>query len=431
MWGPSAFGQPSGGRTSHLPTHPPIPSWKEDGKRATLPMPTQRPLSLSRPPIMLLNSPRTRSLSLLVLSSGTASAAIATAGVEEQPPGVPETAAAENSELEAKAENPWWRLDAMAEELSSQGLNGDSHATHISGFFRSNYAHSKDLRGSGTTNDLGGINLDAVRLEVSGHTDEFDVFISGDAFSGNLTLLDALVTVPLHPGIAVVAGQFRPPLLRSGLLHFSDTLFLFRTRNGIFASLRDRGAMLRVDEGNFHIEAALHNGADSAGSDFLYTGRVSMDLAGRGVSAFEGAYGAEEDVAATIGISAQEDEALDSGEIVALEAAMTMAPFSLQAEYLNYAASFDLDSVTGLPIPGSRSDTNPYSITASAMVVPDQVEVALRFDDFEDNLDRELYTLGANYYVRGHDAKVQLNLTHLESDGGDEDILAVGLTVAF
>jgi hypothetical protein len=188
--------------------------------------------------------------------------------------------------------------------------------------------------------------------------------------------------------------------------------------------------MVQVDEGVFHGQLAIHNGADTVGSDHQVTGRITLDVAGEGVQEREGAYGAPQELAATIGVSGTDDQGLDNGEIVAFEAAMTMGPISFQGEYLNYGRTYDLD-VLGIPIPGSRSDTNPYSLTASAMVVPDRVELALRFDDFEDNLGRELLTAGANYYFEGHAAKLQLNFTHLDSLGGDEQILALGATVAF
>jgi hypothetical protein len=332
------------------------------------------------------------------------------------------------------ADSDWSNLDRVMAELTAegQGLNGDDRRPlAVSGFLRTNFAYSEDVSPPGMPGkDMAGFNLDAARIELSGRTAGMDAFVSADAFTGTMILLDAMVTVHPTDMVSIVAGQFRLPLLRTGLLRFSDTLFISRTRNGIFASLRDRGAMVQVDEGVFHGQLAIHNGADTVGSDHQVTGRITLDVAGEGVQEREGAYGAPQELAATIGVSGTDDQGLDNGEIVAFEAAMTMGPISFQGEYLNYGRTYDLD-VLGIPIPGSRSDTNPYSLTASAMVVPDRVELALRFDDFEDNLGRELLTAGANYYFEGHAAKLQLNFTHLDSLGGDEQILALGATVAF
>ena len=83
------------------------------------------------------------------------------------------------------------------------------------------------------------------------------------------------------------------------------------------------------------------------------------------------------------------------------------------------------------PLEG-RGDTDPYSLTASYVLGARRVwEVAVRYEDLDDGLDRETLTLGLNRYLLGHDAKVLLNYRTTDSDAGDEDILGVGFSLSF
>ncbi len=331
----------------------------------------------------------------------------------------------------ALAGDDWIDLESAVAELDLQKATNGSGGPVLSGFVRVNYAHSDDIdfTGDDEPDELSGFSLDAARLQFAGDFQGWGYFVSVDGFSGSLDLLDAYVTIPCTDVFSAVVGQFKTPFLRTGLMDEDRLLFIAHTRNGIFYSVRDRGAQFQLDQGAFHAQAVAQNGSDQEAEELLLTARASVDLGG-GLARVdnrmvEGAYGAPDEFRAELGIAVQDDQALDDGEVLAAEGAITVGRFYAQAEILAYGES------PAFPVDAMRGDTDPFSVTGSFMLDPEHWEIALRYEDFDDSLDRVLGTAGVNYYLRGHDLKFQLNAFHLDSDGGDEDTLAAGATVSF
>ena len=79
-----------------------------------------------------------------------------------------------------------------------------------------------------------------------------------------------------------------------------------------------------------------------------------------------------------------------------------------------------------------RGDTDPHSLTASYLLGAKRVwEVAARYEDLDDGLNRDVVLLGVNRYLIGHDVKILINYRSLDSDAGDEEIYGVGFSLSF
>ena len=120
----------------------------------------------------------------------------------------------------------------------------------------------------------------------------------------------------------------------------------------------------------------------------------------------------------------------DSG--LFLDAAGTMAGFSGNVEFGFLAedyANFNRPSLWGNG--GYTDDAVVMALTVAYMLQPDEWEVAVRFEDMDDDNDTTALTFGANYYMAGHEAKWAINLVDVSSDGVDADgtLFRVGLSM--
>jgi Phosphate-selective porin O and P len=332
------------------------------------------------------------------------------------------------------ANDEWANLDAELASLNTMSVE-EFPGPYIWGYVRTNWAVSDELVVGPGDNKLNGFNLDNVRLNASGESHGFEYRITAEALTGTLFLEDAWASFHIGEEISTTLGRFRTPFLRSGTIEARDLLFISRTRNGVFYAVRDEGVMLNGDHGRLHWAAAAHNGADGNGEDWLTTLNVKVNLAGEDELPWEGAYHAGPGTRLSTGVSVSDDGAASDGTAWAIDLYLVHKGFSVQAEWLDYGQDYD-----NVFVGEQRGGTNPYSITTSYMVVPEKYELAVRFDDFDDerapqNYKRQTLTLGLNRYVRGHDLKWQLNYADARksgvTDGPHERLLALGLTFSF
>ncbi len=332
-------------------------------------------------------------------------------------------------------DSAWSTLDAEVEALAN-ALRDEAQPIQLGGLLRFIGAQSSQNPGGGSPQDLGGVLIDSVRIDVAGQLAGWDWFFEGETVRGNLNLLDGWMRHSLGQNHSLTVGQFRPPILRSALMYRGNLLLLARTRNGgLIFDRRDQGVMLESSLDDVHLALAAQNGADSTGDDLQLTGRVQWDAMGNGVGPTEGAFGAGQGTHLTLGAAITDDAAApNDGHAIAAEAALTIDRFSVQAEWIDYEEDFNLlrGAGTALPTEPEFGGTHPWSLTASALVVPDKVELAARVDEFDDEegmgRNRTLTTFGFNFFIDGHDLKWQLNYSHLDSTAGDEEILAIGVT---
>jgi hypothetical protein len=331
---------------------------------------------------------------------------------------------------EAEEVDEWALLDQELQALESLHYTYEPSA-EIWGYGRVNLFHRKE-------GDNAGVNLDNIRLNLTGAVGRTSYRVTTDLGPGNLNLQDAWLSVPMGDELAFTLGQFKIPFLRSGLVEARDLLFIARTRNGIYYSRRDQGVMVNGDHGRFHWAIAGQNGADSLTERILTTANVRLNVIGPEELPWEGAYGARSLTRLTCGAGVSNDDAARNGTAFALDANLVHRRFSLQGEWLDYGEAYNL--VDALE---QRGGTSPWSITTSFMLVPDKYELALRYDDFDDvsrplDYHRRTFTLGVNRYIQGHDLKWQLNYVAAHKggssaldDGPNDAIVALGLTASF
>ncbi len=332
------------------------------------------------------------------------------------------------------ANDEWEALDRELGALEVDAANS-MPGPQIWGYVRTNLAVN-DTSGP----KLRGFNLDNVRVNVSGEASGFEYRITGELQGGTMFLEDAWASFRVGEEISTTVGRFRSPFLRSGTIEARDLLFITRTRNGVFYSVRDEGVMLNGDHGRLHWAAAVQNGADGMSEDWLTTVNLKVNLAGEDELPWEGAYRAGPNTRLSAGVSVSDDGASPKGTAWAIDTYLVHKGLSVQAEWLDYGQGYD----GAFPLE-QRGGTNPWSLTASYMIVPEKYELAVRFDDFDDKrapLDykRQTFTVGINRYIQGHDIKWQLNYASARKSGGSnpsgndgpsENLIALGLTVSF
>ena len=345
--------------------------------------------------------------------------------------------------------------DTKEEQLEQLSLQAPPAGKKVSldGFLRATRI------GASTASDIPeaylGTRIENARLRLTGEIEGFSYRFGLDALNSGLSLQDAWISHELSPDIQVTLGQFRPPFLTSSLIDANRLLFPVRTRNGTFYSIRSPGLQVNGSEGSFGWSASIQDGIIDP-SDTLATMRLSYDFTGRGALPWEGALNSnfKSQLWATASIS--KEDVLESGTASALELHYTVGRYSLAFELLGYGDDYDMaggpwgqDAVNDLR-GERRGDTQPLSVTATYMFIPDLVEIAVRYEDFDDNggdgygitgleeetdFNRSNLYLGLNYYVHDHDMKVHLGQLHESRDGLDDAddryIWAAGISLSF
>lgn len=349
-------------------------------------------------------------------------------------------------EDESGPESEWAALDRELRGLElilAERVPGP----HLWGYLRTNLAFTDHevYDGESVVGEYQAFTVDNLRVGVEGEAEGYQYLLSTEALHGTAQIQDAWVRVPVGDQFGLWMGRFRPPVLRSGMVDARNLLFITRTRNGVFYSARDLGVMVTGDHGRLHLSAAMQNGADAKSDRSLQTLAAKVNVIGDPELEWEGAYGCGRTTRFALGGAITNDDARGGsgeGTAFALEGYLVHRGLSLAAEWLSYETAYDLFPYEA--VPGDqheqRGNTQPWTITASYMVVPDKYEVAVRYDNFDDkqaprDYGRETWTIGINRYIDGHDLKWQLNYADVvkngAGDGPHEKMIALGLTLSF
>lgn len=315
-------------------------------------------------------------------------------------------------------ETSWSTTDRDLASLSSSLTQGASGVS-VSGFLRSSYVGWSDA-------DVGGFSIDDAQIWVNGTVGNFGVVVQTEASDspnvpfnvgslGDLGVLDAYVTWNATEMIKVQMGQFRPAVLGSSLGNENNLLFINRSTLGQLFAYRDQGVQASGSFGMVNVAVYLQNGDDGVGDEISFGGRASATIMGT-ASANEGALGASGDPSLTVGLGFTDDKGILLDQVIALDAAFTMGALGVSAEIVDF----------------DTANTTPFNVAGSFVVMPDQLEVALRYEDFDDVDNTNLITVGANWYLQGHAAKWQFNYITASSDDAalETDHFQVGLTVS-
>lgn len=335
-------------------------------------------------------------------------------------------------------DNGWSGLDKEIESLSSSLQTANTAGPKIGGYVITSYRYSSDVDADPVAagqQDQSGFQFDAIRLQVEGDAGkDYSYKVSFELSSGTATLKDAYAVWKIAESVKGKIGQFKEPVLRSALISDNKLLFLDRTFLGAALGTRDLGAMV---SGSFDVvdwAVSVQNGTDSQAKEQAYTLRLTANVIGKSGSGLrEGAYDAGDDTNVTVGLAYRDDTNLDDGTLIAGEASMTAGPFSVAAEIVDFdkgtAGAFGIDLMNA----GSDvSDTTPWDVTVSFAITPEW-EVQGRYEDADNTRNESSYSLGANYYVDGHNIKWQGQWKSVMSDGavGDVDQFGLGLAVSF
>lgn len=322
----------------------------------------------------------------------------------------------------------WLGLDKELESLRSTiATTQNASGVGFSGFFRTSYQWVDE-------SDVSGISVDNIRLNWMGRVEDFDIFVQYDAsnFSGSGInvggfegVLDAYGTWNFQDEFRLTFGQFRPAVLHSSWLDENELFFYNRTFNGGSFAFRDQGLMLSGNFEQIGWWAGVQNGADGGSDKYAYFGRVEFDAMGDGAGDVEGAMGSTDELALTVGGAIYVDDFFDDGTVWALDANATMAGFSAAAEVVG----FDKD------LTGTGDSETSWNAQATYMIVPDEWEVGVRFEDLDKVLgdDTTAFTVAGAHYMAGHNAKLQAAFTTVNSDINnlDTESISLGLTLAW
>ena len=354
-------------------------------------------------------------------------------------------------------------LDQLSSEELAQALSlmpsDDTASVTVDGFLRATRLDATG--GSPVADALLGTKIDHARLRLRGGIDEFSWRIDVDALNSQLSLQDAWISHDSAFDEAfdgnVTLGQFRAPFLSSSLLGGDRLLFPTRTRNGLFYSVRSPGVSAEGMRGDLGWAVAIQDGILDP-SELLTTLRFTYDFTGLGTLPWEGALRSDFKSRFWAAAAVSKEDSLNCGLARALELHFVSGRYSLACEWLGYGNDYDRDAGVGpwSPDPGNfiwgerRGGTHPHSVTGTYMFVPDLVELAFRWEDFDDNrgdgftntgdpadvdYDRKNFYMGLNYYVDGHDMKFHLGQLRESRDGFDDsdDITwwGVGMSLSF
>ncbi|MFT7670588.1 MAG: hypothetical protein ACI8X5_003298 [Planctomycetota bacterium] len=334
-------------------------------------------------------------------------------------------------EIESFAEeetDEWAALDLELQSFEQLTLGTNESSAEIWGYVRGNVFY-QDVTNSGA------MHLDNLRVNLVGNLSDYNYRLTVDLASGKLQMEDAWVSTNLGEQFNFTLGKFKIPLLRSGMVEANETLFIARTRNGIFYSQRDTGGMFNGDHGRFHWRLSVQNGQNGVAERQLTTLHTSLNVMGEAEKSYEGAFGSDGSTSLTVGAGVSDDDTASHGTAVAFEANLVTGRFSAQAEWVKYGSGYTL-----IPDMEQRGDTSPWSLTTSYMLVPDKYEVALRYENFDDasaplDFERRTFSAGINRYIEGHAIKWQFNIAAAHKGGnsdGQHDLLAaLGVTLSF
>ena len=337
----------------------------------------------------------------------------------------------------------WLGLDQELHALSSN-ISLDNHEGPEFGVL----LRASLISGDDFTADTLGVNGNDASLWAQGSLGDFSWRMSANAYGqaallnnlqttnngGALALEDAYVSMALNENLDLTMGRFVAPSFQSGTWGNQDgLLFINRTNLGAFGYQWDNGVQLSGDysDGLSWAIAAM-NGADGNTDELDLRGRLEYAM-GEQVGNHEGGLGYGDDLSAVIGLTYGDEGAADDGSWFGLDVTARVAGFSFHAEMADFdddwAAVFTGNNFFGTSY--TDGGPSPYSATVGYCIPDTDFEVALRYEDLDDDAETTVMTFGANMYMDGHNGKWQLNFVQADSDDDaiDGSAILLGLTV--
>lgn len=352
------------------------------------------------------------------------------------------------------SESEWADLDRDVQALSASLSGLESSGISVDGRIRILYTMSGDRAGFGdangngiadpgeTTNDLGAFSLPEARIKLSGSRGDVGYVVQIDVTRAP-SVLDGYIDIPVGENLSVRAGAFKAIISRNALISSGKLFFADRSEIGSLFSGRDAGAALRGSFDTFHWAITVQNGSDMAGDEYLLALHGELDFLGDGAGMVEGAYGAGDDLAGTVGVSYWDDGQIDDGTGILFEGAVASSMYSANIWVAQIDGMSDGAGQAALPTSNGSTgflvdDSTPFGIMGTFMVAPPTEtqggwEIGARFQDMDDVADTNILDLGVNYYGSGHDYKYFLHWQSIDSDNlaAEGDIIYLGVAVGF
>ena len=343
------------------------------------------------------------------------------------------------------SDSDWSSLDQQIEALTASLAVDNGGGPNMFGRLRAYYATSSDVVGGidsdGDDLDLGGFFVEDARFGVHGQRGDYGYKLQVD-FADGMSLLDAYADFPIGEQVQGRFGQFKSELSRSALVSSGKLAFIDRNAVGNLFSMRVPGFQIGGEFDALDWNIDIQNGGDTdagtgfgagAGDDLYFAGKVSFDVLGAGKDLPEGATGGTDEPSATVAIGFYSDGATEDGDgfIAEFHGGTNVYSFGLDVLSIGdglYAGNGSAeDSLTGIEL---EADTTPISLAGTYMVSPDTWEVALRFQDYDNDNDESKIDLAVNNYLDGHNLKWTLQYSTTDSDDEDHEIDLIALQLA-
>jgi len=356
----------------------------------------------------------------------------------------------ENEVAELKKENGRLRQELgleIADRQTAVKPAGKESSLQVGGIIQGQL-ETGDRTDSRFSSDNDRLYLRRARLNATGKFSEhFDFRVEIDGSTGpaessglRAQLVDAFINWNRSESMNVRVGQFKSPFGYEQL--YSDPRLLTAERSLVsdrLAQSRQIGLQVGGDLPGKRISYALgaFNGTSintnsNDNDDFLLAERFSFLLheakksggdlrITAGINAFQSRDAAVTQASdflfdASPGTPAPDNLFSGRRKGRGIDAQLVSGPFEVWAEYL--VQSFEPDN----KLPFAEFDSDGWYVQGSYFLLPARLQLVTRLETFDPN-DRirsdsvDGWTLGANYYLKGNDLKLQLNFLHADSPG--------------
>ena len=328
--------------------------------------------------------------------------------------------------ITAPGGDEWATLDHDIEALSATSTQDESGGPTVKGLLKTAWISAPNLLSP--SQDISGFSLVNAQVELNGHVgDRSEYRVQLEAAGGNAQILDAYGAWRWDEHLRVTLGNFRAPLMWESQLADGDMLYLLRTDSAALFYSRDEGAMVDGSWKRLHWAASLQNGFDNQAGEQAACGRLGVDVIGEGVGLHQGAYGEDGAMSLTVGGGVYSDSGISKeGSVYTADAQFRLERFAAEGSFTKYGNGNDGAN----RIFATRHDSQAWAASASFMAIENLVEVAARYQDTDNDQNARDITLGVNYYMKGHAAKLQVDATRIFSDDPTvEDTYRAGIGV--
>ena len=317
----------------------------------------------------------------------------------------------------------WRELDSAIASLDEPRAEGFSWGLLLRTF----YTQSPKEGGAGT-NDLSGQVLEDVDAWFATDVGELSWRLSAELDEGTTELEDAHARWHAYDWLGLMAGQFKPRVVRSGSMPDDGLLLRERTFLGAAFDAWDDGVELGGHYDQFDYWFALTDGSNGQDSDHFWSARGEWALYDAAFEDREGARGSPTHLCVLLGAFLFEDvaQSTSDGGGWGADFALTFGPYAFHVEWADLDEDFarTIDVFNGYLI--TIGDGKPRSGTLSRRVLEDG-EVAARFQAADDLDSTEAVGLGASWRQGDGPVRFLADLALVEGDTRDFSMFSVGV----